>query len=73
MAEGAQILAGRAPARRDIIAGDEREAWTEMLADRNLTSHVDREDVAGEVFERIRTRYVECFARTLERVRALTP
>ena len=35
--------------------------WLEMIKDRNLTSHTYQEDLAKEVFGRIRDRYVAMF------------
>lgn len=45
--------------------------WTEMLSDRNLTSHTYRAKIADEVFERITQNYVRCFGVALERIKAL--
>ena len=55
--EGVATRTPREALREAMRAGwlaDER-AWLEMLDDRNLSSHVDSEAVAAEIYARIRT------------------
>lgn len=44
--------------------------WVQMLADRNLTSHLYREEVADQVFDRVCGAYVRCFRTALAQLRA---
>lgn len=45
------------------------QCWLLMLNDRNLTSHVYKEDMAKEIAERITTSYISEFEKLLEKLR----
>jgi nucleotidyltransferase substrate binding protein (TIGR01987 family) len=44
-----------------LIAAAEEDVWLAMLRDRNLTSHLDHEDIAREVADRVVSRYLPSF------------
>lgn len=55
---------GPKPVMREAFAHGivvDGEAWIRILTDRNLTSHVYKEQTANEIFEHIRTEYMEQF------------
>lgn len=55
---------GPKPVMREAFAHGivtDSEAWIRILTDRNLTSHVYKEQTANEIFEHIRTEYMEQF------------
>ena len=56
-AEGLEVMTPKAALRGAFGLGwlADEEAWLQMLADRNLSSHVYREEVAAEIYGRIRT------------------
>lgn len=43
----------------------EIETWEDMLEDRNRTSHTYNSKTANQVYEDIKTRYVQCFGELL--------
>ena len=68
-------LAAESP-KRALIAGykigviEDENLWLNMLADRNLTSHIYHVDVADRIFAAIRDRYLAAFRQTVTRARA---
>lgn len=55
---------GPKPVMREAFAHGivtDSEAWIRILTDRNLTSHVYKEQTANGIFEHIRTEYMEQF------------
>lgn len=54
-----------------LIATDESGAWTQMLRDRNLTSHTYNAGLADEIVERLLGSYLACFRAAIARVRSL--
>jgi nucleotidyltransferase substrate binding protein (TIGR01987 family) len=62
------LLAG---AKLHLIVDDERDAWSRMLTDRNLSSHTYNAQLADEIVERLLGTYLACFRATLERTRAV--
>jgi nucleotidyltransferase substrate binding protein (TIGR01987 family) len=52
-----------------LITGSERETWSQMLRDRNLSSHTYNAALADEIVARLLGSYLECFRVTLVRVR----
>ena len=55
--------------RLHLISASESPHWSQMLRDRNLTSHTYNRSVADEILERLFRDYVPCFRQTLERLR----
>lgn len=55
-AEGFEVVSPRAALRGAFRAGwiDDEAAWLQMLDDRNLASHVYREEAAAEIYGRVR-------------------
>jgi nucleotidyltransferase substrate binding protein (TIGR01987 family) len=53
-----------------LIAREEVDAWSQMLRDRNLTSHTYNAPLADEIVDRLLSRYLACFRTTLVRARA---
>jgi nucleotidyltransferase substrate binding protein (TIGR01987 family) len=49
----------QAEARMGYIPQEHQDAWARMLADRNLTTHTYREELANAVFERIVGEYLQ--------------
>ncbi len=66
LTQGAEVTLPREALERAYAAGwiDEENLWLNMLADRNRTSHLYKEELAREVYGRIR-RYHPLLARTL--------
>lgn len=56
-AEGVEAKTPKSALRGAFAVGwlDDEEAWLQMLDDRNLSSHVYREEVAAEIYDRICT------------------
>jgi nucleotidyltransferase substrate binding protein (TIGR01987 family) len=52
-----------------LITVDERDDWSQMLRDRNLTSHTYNASVADEILERLLDRYLPRFRATQTRLR----
>jgi len=52
-----------------LIELDESSDWSEMLRDRNLTSHTYNAGIADEILERLLTRYLPRFRAAQARVR----
>ena len=48
------------------VLQDEYE-WMDMLRDRNLTSHTYKEDIAKDIYERIKTKHVVLFKKFIEK------
>jgi nucleotidyltransferase substrate binding protein (TIGR01987 family) len=48
----------QAAVQLDLIAADDEETWLEMLHDRNMTSHLYQESLAGEIAQRVVSRYL---------------
>jgi nucleotidyltransferase substrate binding protein (TIGR01987 family) len=61
------LMAG---AQLHLIAPDEAPYWSQMLRDRNLTSHTYNANVANEIIERVSRDYAACFRASLARLRA---
>lgn len=59
-----------AAAKLHLIAGSEQAAWSQMLRDRNLTSHTYNAPLADEIVQRLLSSYLGCFRATLARARA---
>jgi nucleotidyltransferase substrate binding protein (TIGR01987 family) len=53
-----------------LIAAEESAHWSQMLRDRNLTSHTYNAGVADEIVERLVQHYAPCFRSALARLRA---
>lgn len=62
------LLAG---AKLRLIADAEHEHWTQMLLDRNMTSHTYNAPVADEILARLLSFYLDCFRAALLRTRHL--
>jgi nucleotidyltransferase substrate binding protein (TIGR01987 family) len=60
------LMAG---ARLHLIAPEETPHWSQMLRDRNLTSHTYNATVADEILERLSRDYFPCFRASLARLR----
>jgi nucleotidyltransferase substrate binding protein (TIGR01987 family) len=60
------LMAG---AKMHFIAPAESQHWSQMLLDRNLTSHVYNERIADEIVGRVLSDYASCFRTTLARLR----
>ncbi len=54
-----------------IPTAEEGDLWFQMLDDRNKTSHLYREDLAREIYGRIRSRHADLLERMAERLGAL--
>lgn len=55
---------GPKPVMREAFAHgliDDETVWIDILNDRNLTSHVYKEQTANEIFERIQGKYIQHF------------
>ena len=52
-----------------LITPEEGPHWSQMLRDRNLTSHTYNANVADEIIERLLRDYVPCFRSSLARLR----
>jgi len=52
-----------------LITPEEAPHWSQMLRDRNLTSHTYNQSVADEIVERLVRDYVPCFREALARLR----
>ncbi|MDY3618790.1 type VII toxin-antitoxin system MntA family adenylyltransferase antitoxin [Agathobaculum sp.] len=64
LAMGYAEVNGPKPVMREAFAHglvEDETVWIDILNDRNLTSHVYKEQTANEIFERIREKYVELF------------
>lgn len=48
------------------------EAWLSMLSDRNLTSHVYKEEMAEEIVQRITGQYMKELEKLLSRLKTAT-
>ncbi len=59
----AEVNSPRSAFKEAFAAGliNRGEVWIEMIDDRNLTAHTYNEDMAIEVFNKIRDRYYTCF------------
>ena len=53
-----------------FIGLDEIDDWTEMLKDRNLTSHTYNAPLADQLLDRLLHRYLPCFRAAMARVQA---
>ena len=62
-----------AAARLHLISPDEAPHWSQMLRDRNLTSHTYNASIANDIVERLTRDYVGCFRVTLQRLRQPAP
>lgn len=62
------LIAG---AKLHLITGDESDTWSQMLRDRNLSSHTYNAPLADEIVERLLRDYLACFRATMERTRAI--
>lgn len=63
-----------AAAKLHLISAEEREAWSKMLRDRNLSSHTYNASIADEIVERLLGSYLACFRSTIARARnTVTP
>jgi len=54
-----------------LVADVEAEDWSQMLRDRNLTSHTYHVVLADQIVERLLTIYVDRFRVTLQRTRSI--
>lgn len=52
-----------------LIATEESHFWSQMLRDRNLTSHAYNASVADDIIERLVRDYAACFRSALARLR----
>lgn len=52
-----------------LVTQEESPHWSQMLRDRNLTSHTYNERVADEIVERLLRDYAPCFRAVLARLR----
>lgn len=59
----------QAGAKLHLIAVDEIDDWSQMLRDRNVTSHTYNVAVADEIVTRLLARYLPCFRSTRARLR----
>jgi nucleotidyltransferase substrate binding protein (TIGR01987 family) len=57
----------QAAVQLDLIVADDEETWLEMLHDRNMTSHLYQEAVAGEIARRVIDRYLALFDAAYQR------
>lgn len=62
------LIAG---AKLHLIAEDERDAWSQMLRDRNLSSHTYNAPLADEIVERLLASYLACFRAALARTKGI--
>lgn len=60
----------QAALRMGLIDAKDEETWLEMLRDRNLTSHLYQEKLAGEVAGRVTARYLPLLREALSRCHA---
>lgn len=58
-----------AATRLHLISSGESDTWSQMLRDRNLSSHTYNASLADEIVERLLANYLTCFRATLLRVR----
>lgn len=61
----------QAATKLDVIPAADAPHWIQMLRDRNLTSHVYRQEIAEEIFGRIRVDYARCFREAIEALKKL--
>jgi nucleotidyltransferase substrate binding protein (TIGR01987 family) len=59
----------QAGAKLHLIAADEIDDWSQMLQDRNLTSHTYNVAIADEILARLLARYLPRFRATHARLR----
>jgi hypothetical protein len=52
-----------------LITNEESDAWSQMLRDRNLSSHTYNAALADEIVDRLLGSYLPCFRATIERTR----
>jgi len=52
-----------------LIAAEESPYWSQMLRDRNMTSHTYNANVADDIIERLVGDYARCFRSALVRLR----
>jgi uncharacterized protein YutE (UPF0331/DUF86 family) len=52
-----------------LIDDEERDAWSQMLRDRNLSSHTYNAALADEIVDRLLRSYLPCFRSTLVNIR----
>lgn len=52
------------------IVNSEEESWLNMLKDRNLMSHLYHEEISQEIFDRIETKYLLLFKKTLAKIQS---
>jgi len=62
------LIAG---AKLHLITGDEGDTWSQMLRDRNLSSHTYNAPLADEIVERLLRDYLVCFRATMARTRTI--
>jgi nucleotidyltransferase substrate binding protein (TIGR01987 family) len=62
------LIAG---AKLHLITNDEADTWSQMLKDRNLSSHTYNAPLADEIVERLLGSYLACFRATLDRTKAI--
>jgi nucleotidyltransferase substrate binding protein (TIGR01987 family) len=75
--EGLEVASPRQTIKQAFSEGlipteDEADTWFMMLEDRNRTSHVYREEVAQEIYDRVVARYVPlltCMAESIQGLR----
>ncbi len=65
---GSPKLAFKAAFQVGWIKENEQESWTQMLEDRNLTTHTYKEDLASLILERICNNHVVALKLLLERM-----
>jgi nucleotidyltransferase substrate binding protein (TIGR01987 family) len=61
------LMAG---AKLHFIHAEESPHWSQMLKDRNLTSHTYNAGVADQILERLLSDYLPCFRAALARLRS---
>ncbi|MFN2377547.1 MAG: HI0074 family nucleotidyltransferase substrate-binding subunit [Candidatus Binatia bacterium] len=54
-----------------LITDEEAGTWSQMLRDRNLSSHTYNAALADEIVERLLGSYLACFRATIERTRRI--
>ncbi|MDI6781393.1 MAG: HI0074 family nucleotidyltransferase substrate-binding subunit [bacterium] len=52
---------------------DEEDVYLDMLEDRNITSHIYHQETSEEIFERIKTIYLQAMERVSSRLRESMP
>lgn len=58
-----------AAAKLHLVTSEESDAWSQMLRDRNLSSHTYNAALADEIVERLLGSYLACFRASIERIR----